>query len=334
MRVFVYEHMTASGTGREPDSSEHDLYREGRAMRDAVAADFRLLPNTEVFIFSDQDVPVDPYTFNDAANNADWTLVIAPEAENTLLDLAEEVWPSNSRFLGPTDDAIRLTSDKLALAEHWQDHDVPTPITTDRELSPRAAFPIVWKPQDGAGSSVTFLLKSAQDVSRAKEELEAADHTGPMLVQQFVPGRATSVAFLCGTAGQVPLLPTFQLLSEDGRFKYRGGEVPIPGELAERAVKLARRAVECVPGLIGYVGVDLVLGTAEDGSRDYAIEINPRLTTSYVGLRAIADFNIAEMMLKAAKGEALGELKWKAGGVRFEPDGTVNALGDPAPAKA
>ena len=68
-----------------------------------------------------------------------------------------------------------------------------------------------------------------------------------------------------------------------------------------------------MPGLLGYVGVDLVLGDAADGSRDYAIEINPRLTTSYVGLRALADFNIAEAMLRAANGPRLEPPEVEAG---------------------
>ena len=93
-------------------------------------------------------------------------------------------------------------------------------------------------------------------------------------------------------------------------------------------MKLARAAIECVPGLLGYVGVDLVLGDAEDGCTllNYAIEINPRLTTSYIGLRALADFNIAEMMLRVATGEPAGELKWKPGRVRFGPDGRRTVL--------
>ena len=100
-----------------------------------------------------------------------------------------------------------------------------------------------------------------------------------------------------------------------------------PGVLIGRqvvaAVNLGTRAIECVPGLKGYVGVDLVLGDAADGSQDFAIEINPRLTTSYVGLRAIAEFNIAEAMLQIARGEAPPKMRWKAVRVRFEPDGMV-----------
>jgi predicted ATP-grasp superfamily ATP-dependent carboligase len=141
-----------------------------------------------------------------------------------------------------------------------------------------------------------------------------------MILQEFVPGRAASVAFLCGPAGNVPLVPSAQHLSDDGRFTYRGGEVPLPPVLAERAVRLAARAVDCVPGLLGYVGVDLVVGY---GARDAAVEINPRLTTSYVGLRALADFNVAAALLRVAVGEDPGPLRWKPGRVRFAADGTV-----------
>jgi predicted ATP-grasp superfamily ATP-dependent carboligase len=121
----------------------------------------------------------------------------------------------------------------------------------------------------------------------------------------------------------VPLAPAFQHLGTDGRFGYRGGELPIPPDLAARATALARAATACVPGLCGYAGVDLVLGAADDGSDDCAIEINPRLTTSYVGLRALADFNIAGAMLKVALGEPVPEPRWRSGRVAFGANGTA-----------
>jgi predicted ATP-grasp superfamily ATP-dependent carboligase len=323
MRVFIYEHLTAQGAGREPDDPGHGMYLEGRAMRDAVAEDFARVAGVEVFTFPDDGPAVDRYMFADAANGADWAVVIAPESEGTLADLAEEVWPTGSRFLGPSAAAIRRAADKLALAAHWYDNDVPTPETWDRAPSPRDPFPVMWKPQDGAGSTATFRLLSAADATRAKAQRQAENHSGRMILQPFVAGRAASVAFLCGPGGYVPLLPTFQSLSDDGRCKYLGGELPIPGALAARAAALAQRAVDCMPGLLGYVGVDLVLGDAADGSRDFAIEINPRLTTSYVGLRAAADFNLAEAMLQAATGTLKAPFGWKPGTVRFGPDGSV-----------
>jgi predicted ATP-grasp superfamily ATP-dependent carboligase len=326
MRVFVYEYLTAQGIGREPNSRDHAMYTEGRAMRDAVAEDFRRISGAEVVVFADDDAPVEPDDFSDRANKADWTLVIAPEAGGVLADLAETVWPLGSRLLGPSAAAIKLTSDKLALAEYWYDRDVPTPATSDRELSKKEAFPVVWKPQDGCGSAGTFLLTSPQDVARARAQRERQSQSSPMIVQEYVPGRAVSVGFLCGPAGNTPLLPCSQSLSDDGQLRYLGGEVPLPDDLAARAVKLGQRAVDCIRGLVGFVGVDLVLGEAANGSGDHAIEINPRLTTSYVGLRALAESNLAEAMLLAAKGELKEPPKWKTGRVRFAPDGSVSAV--------
>lgn len=230
----------------------------------------------------------------------------------------------SDRPLGCTPDAIRLTADKLALANHWRTHGVPTPATTDRDPTPCEAFPVVWKPRDGCGSTATFRLDSALDLARAKAVLAAEGHAGPMIVQQFVPGRPASVAFLVGSAGVFPLVPAFQLLGDDGRFHYHGGELPIPPAMAERAIRLGTRAVACVPGLKGYVGVDLVLGDAADGSGDSAIEINPRLTTSYVGLRALAKFNLAESLLAVCAGDHPGAFSWNPGPVRFRADGVLS----------
>jgi tyramine---L-glutamate ligase len=322
MRVFVYEYMTATGTGREPGSPDHGMYLEGRAMRDARAEDWARIAGVEV-VTLDQHVEEDgdfEHEIWRIAEGCRWSVITAPECGGILERYCWSVYTSAGRLLGPTPDAVRLTSAKLALAEHWREHSVPTPATTDREPTACEAFPVVWKPQDGAGSTDTFLIRDRFELAQA---LALRDPARPMILQEFVPGRAVSVAFLCGPRGNVPLLPCFQLLSGDGRFKYQGGELPIPHDLASRAVKHASRAVECVPGLLGFVGVDLVLGDAPDGSQDHAIEINPRLTTSYVGLRALADFNIAEVMLRVASGEPVGALRWKPGRVWFAADGIV-----------
>jgi predicted ATP-grasp superfamily ATP-dependent carboligase len=81
-------------------------------------------------------------------------------------------------------------------------------------------------------------------------------------------------------------------------------------------------AVAALPLSQGYVGVDLVLGQAEDGSGDRVIEVNPRLTTSYVGLRALARANLAAAMLAVAAGER-PDLCFGSEPVEFTTDGRI-----------
>jgi hypothetical protein len=138
-----------------------------------------------------------------------------------------------------------------------------------------------------------------------------------VIAQSYIEGQPASIAFLVGVGQIVPLLPTYQRLSADGRFKYEGGELPVEPHHAEQAIELGRQAVACVPGLCGYVGVDLVLG-----ERPAVIEINPRLTTSYVGLRAVARRNLAGLMLDVWSGRPV-EPEWRPGRVRWAASGVV-----------
>lgn len=296
--VFVYEWCVANGIGKEPGDPLHSLYREGKAMLEAVVADGCGIERPR---------PT--------------TIVIAPETDGLLAERVRFFQNSGSAICGPSLAAVELTSDKLTLAEHWNAHGVPTPETWLIAAPCSYRFPCVWKPRDGCGSTATIRVDSTWDIQAARETLRREEFLGELIVQPFVPGRPASVAFLMGPDQLVPMLPTFQRI-EPGRFKYLGGELPIRPDLAERAIRLATLAVDCVPGLRGYVGVDLILGDAPDGSQDFALEINPRLTTSYVGLRHLADFNLAAAMLRVADGEPFVP-RWKPGRVRFFPDGEV-----------
>ena len=66
----------------------------------------------------------------------------------------------------------------------------------------------------------------------------------------------------------------------------------------------------------------MVLGNETTGADDVVIEINPRITTSYVGLRALSRVNLAEAMLAIAEGREL-ELCWGPGPIQFDSSGGV-----------
>jgi predicted ATP-grasp superfamily ATP-dependent carboligase len=346
VRFFVYEYLSAGVDATLPVS----LRSEGRAMLWAIAEDFVRMAGAEVrtLLHSPLAMPAgcrvecfesgeEEHAFRRLARWADFALVIAPGFDELLGTRCHWVEEENGRLLGPSSQAVALTGDKFALASHLQQQGVRTPscILVHDAQQPGCSeqpgcwkpslpdFPLVCKPRFGAGSQATFLVRDPDALPACIEDARAEGWCGEMSVQPFVPGTAASVAFLCGQRRCVELAPAAQSLSADGRFRYAGGELPMPAPQATRAARLARSAVEAVPGIAGYVGVDVVLGEAQDGSADWVIEINPRLTTSYLGLRELAEQNLAEMLARVVSGEAIDPPRWRSGRVRFRSDGTI-----------
>ena len=81
-------------------------------------------------------------------------------------------------------------------------------------------------------------------------------------------------------------------------MSYAGGRLPLSRELNDRANRLARRALDTIPGLRGFVGLDLIL--ADKPEDDTVIEINPRLTVSFVALRRLCYPPLAQALLDPA----------------------------------
>jgi predicted ATP-grasp superfamily ATP-dependent carboligase len=334
MRVFIYEETCA--TARLGSSVPKSLQSEGWAMLSAALEDFARLPGVETLsLLGDhlpslvaslpflriRSAPTNPKdfqtAFRDLASNADGTLVIAPEFNHLLHQRCRWVEEAGGRLLGPSSEAVRVTGDKLETARRLRAASIPTPPCVRIGEHYDRGWPAVLKPRHGAGSQATFLVQAPAALPGLQSQAEAAGVSGDFLLQPFVTGLACSVAFLLGPAGDLSLVPCRQDLSDDGRFHYLGGALPLPSSLAERAVRLGRRAVNTIPGLRGFVGVDLVLGEKEDGSEDWVIEINPRLTTSYIGLRALCRDNLAGAMLAVLEGGPLPLLNWRPDRIRF-----------------
>jgi predicted ATP-grasp superfamily ATP-dependent carboligase len=302
-------------------------------MLQAVTADFAAIPDVSVITLLDarlKDRELDPrvevvrvepsgeaQAFRDVVAEVDFALVIAPELDGVLHERCAAAAAASARLLGPSPDAVALTSDKLALARHWQAAGVPTPRTVPRtEELPPFVPPWIVKPRFGAGAVGVRVQDShphpfSHKAGRGEQEKARGDvEIEGEVIQPLIVGRAASVAFLIGPKQTMALAPCWQDL-DDG-FQYLGGSTPIPSDFAKRAESIARRAVDAVPGLHGYVGVDVILG-----DEDMAIEINPRLTTSYIGLRQLAQSNLAEALLRIVRGDEV-RLRWRDGPISFQ----------------
>jgi predicted ATP-grasp superfamily ATP-dependent carboligase len=63
----------------------------------------------------------------------------------------------------------------------------------------------------------------------------------------------------------------------------------------KRFETIARKIANMLPDALGYVGVDVIIDTEED--QIVVIDINPRLTTSYVSLQQALDVNPAQLIV-------------------------------------
>jgi predicted ATP-grasp superfamily ATP-dependent carboligase len=223
--------------------------------------------------------------------------------------------------MSPSPEFIGIAADKHRTSESLAAAGVPTAygiaLEPEEPLPADFLYPAVLKPADGAGSQDTYIVGGPHDVPPA--------YAWRRRLERYMPGLPASVAMLCGPGGNITLMPCKQRLSDDGRLRYLGGELPLAAGLADRAVALAQRAIAALPVAVGYIGIDLVLGRDPHGIEDAVIEINPRLTTSYVGLRAAAQSNLAESMWQIALGETQC-VSFAERPLEFDPAGNVSFM--------
>lgn len=337
MRIFLYEWATGGGLVEEPGPLPASLVREGAAMLGALAADLQRIPDCRVTVLRDPRVVqlsssgsevvevLSRFSHDEEIERvgaeSDATILIAPEFDGILWKAARRIVAAGGRLISPSPEFIRLTADKHRTCEMLKAAGVPVPegrvLEPDEPLPADFAYPAVLKPIDGAGSQDSYFVRDAHDVPPA--------YAWPRRVERYIPGMPASAAMLCGPVGRVGLMPCRQRISEDGRLRYLGGELPLAAGFADRAKSLAERAVAALPTTVGYVGVDLVLGREPDGSEDAVIEVNPRLTTSYVGLRAAARSNLAEAMWRVGQGES-ATVEFADRAIEFDSSGNVSYM--------
>ena len=248
-------------------------------------------------------------------SSADAVWLIAPETDRCLERIAARVERRGRRLLGSGAAAIRRASDKAGLPRRlWRagiQHPETVALSSGVEALTAArgiGYPLVVKPARGAGSEGVHLVRSARALGDALGAIHRMHDAGvgvtghdaepSVLMQRYVRGTPVSVSLLSDGRSAVALAVNTQRMRVSSGFSYRGGRTPFDHPLAPAAVDAAIRTCTALPGLRGFVGVDLVLSD----TGPVVIEVNPRLTTAYLGVRAVLDENVAALALAACDG--------------------------------
>jgi predicted ATP-grasp superfamily ATP-dependent carboligase len=333
MRVLLYEWCCSGGLHGPDrdvfladDAGDDDvaaIAREGRAMVLAVLVDAARSQALSVEVLVDATRPLDlpdgaqPRSvppgeeiarLRQAAAACDVALVIAPETAGILGRRVAAARDAGATVIAPDAGFIATTTDKQATVLALAAAGVPVP--AGRALSPGAPWPndfvrpAVRKRLDGVGCD-GLMRVGPHDPAPA-----ASDHA--TRVEVAVAGTPVGVACVCGAGGIVPLPPFEQHFTTAPEPAYAGGTPVVDVALRRRAETLACRAIGAVERATsaqprGWVGVDLVIGLRTDGRDDRVLEINPRLTTSFVSHAGGRDHSLTERMIDAALGTARGD---------------------------
>jgi len=323
VKVIVYEHGSGGGFAGHPIPPA--VLSEGFGMLRSIVADFKAAGHEVTVLLdarlsklnspleADCTVPIfyaqEPEKFlSSIAKINDALYIVAPETSQILQSLVELAEKTEKISFNCESNAIEKVADKAVFCETLQKLAV-TPKTVilnlddglanaNQKVQKELGYPVVLKPADGISCSGLSLVNEEAQLAKAVAKISAECSSKRFIAQEFVRGEAASVSLLSTGKKAMALTLNKQniiLSDSDATSSYQGGIVPFDHWLKQEAFKVAEKVAEAFSGLRGYVGIDFVLTE----HKPFVVDINPRLTTSYIGLRKVAGFNVAQALVNA-----------------------------------
>ena len=235
----------------------------------------------------------------------DMGLVIAPDH---LLARYTQILEQHTHNLGCGFMTAALCANKVKAEKVLRLHTIPVPADV---LAGRRVI----KPVKGCGAQGVRLSDGPTGKDEFSQDYIEGEHFSVSLVASRVVGDACLYF-----SGKPPLALAVNRqyidIDAEGKFSYQGGETPVHPDREEEIVAVARNVVG-VLGCQGYCGVDVVVA-----DKVYVVDVNPRITTSLVGIAACMEEEIADILVAASKGGGPDQVHL-TGSVRFDTQGRV-----------
>ena len=325
--IFIFEFVSGGGFNQVEIPSS--LFCEGYAMLRTIIEDFKnlgfhittLLDSRIEFLSHYMKADViksveleEDYLkkYIDCVGDSNYCFVIAPESSSILYNLTKIVNKNKKKLLSIDLNGVRLGSSKLETYKFFIANEMSTPKSyriplkgCDLDLDfilqkfDQLNRAIVIKPDDGVGSELIFYFERKDDISQFFESSNKIKNTSrKFILQEYIEGDPMSVSIFkyqplekFGENDPKILSINAQNIQINDPTKdsvYLGGSTPVEqfGQIKTQ-IEGVLRSVD-LSSLNGYFGIDFV--KKADNSLSF-IEINPRLTTSYVGIRNVLEFN-------------------------------------------
>ena len=335
--LFIFEFV--SGGGYNQLDIPSSLFCEGYAMLRTIVEDFKKLGfkittlldkrisylsrylNSDIIKFVK---PKDDFLeiYIDCVKESTLCFIIAPEFSQHLYKLTKIIKDYKKKILSIDLNGVRLGTSKLETFKYFIANKVNSPksykipingtfLNVDFILQKfdQLGSSIIIKPEDGAGSELIFHFKAKDQIlqffERSKEKFGMFRS---YIVQEYIDGDDLSISIInrtnpkkSGDMDQIILsinTQEVQNLDTNKESLYLGGFTP-----AENYTVLRDRLETILKSMDltsfqGCFGIDFI---KKADNSIYFIEINPRLTTSYIGIRNILDYNPLEFLFNQYK---------------------------------
>ena len=298
-KILIYEYITGGGLINEDLTS--DLMHEAKLMTNSLYRD--CLKSKKISFKYFQDYRLNSIKKSNSVivrdkkqiydvrflKKFDWILPILPESDSILYNYISFLEDNDCKKVSCNKKTILLLSDKLRFYEFCIKNEILTIPTYNsifyKKLKRTGNY--VVKDRFGAGCSY---IKICNDIHNINPK-----NFTKKVIQPYFSGDDYSISvFFTKNNFKFLTINKQYIVEKDDRFlKLEKILVNVnPINLTKISYMLSKLK-KLLPGLIGYIGIDIII----KNSNIYIVEINPRFTTSFIGLHESVGINLIDLFI-------------------------------------
>jgi len=316
IKVLVFEYITGGGLSQEEIPAS--LAKEGMLMMQAiideltdnasivitVLVDYRfkniqLASNVNiVFVHEHQCVY---QLLPSLLDIVDFIWPVAPEMDGELVKLTQLIEKKDVVLLNSSSAAITVCSDKLVTSNTLKEAglDVIESMQWD-QFSQNYPAPWVIKSKYGVGCLDNYFIANKEQLIKITKRI---DNKKDYVIQPYIKGKVLSLSCLFKQGKAWLLCCNKQdVVINKGQFELKACIVNISDDNNDLYQKIIDQVASSIPGLFAYVGIDIIL---TENNVPMILEINPRLTTSYVGINQAIGYNVANAVIEMTQNDPI-----------------------------
>ncbi|MEC9205669.1 MAG: ATP-grasp domain-containing protein [Pseudomonadota bacterium] len=301
IKILIYEYITGGGLINEDLSSS--LLNEAKLMMSTLHKDLKRSNQITFKFFLDERIEGFPRTstilvkknnLNNPYNvnllkNFDYIFPILPESNLILYNYVKFLEEKKIKKIISDKKTILHLSNKLYFYKLFSKHQlniVPTyNINETKEI--KKLRKVIIKDKYGVGCSYVKFYKNSKEIDFLK-------YNSNYVVQPYIKGKSYSISAFF-THNDLYLLSINKqevCLSNNNFLKLKRILVNIKDINELQIYCILNDIRDILPNLYGFIGIDIIV----EKEKIHIVEINPRLTTSYVGLYETTNINLFDII--------------------------------------